>query len=86
MGSLTIEPTHQQKFLRGQCKESVLQVCVTTALENASAQLKPMSAPDWLTNIIGTNPRPQQAKKDIADDWNEGKHGSATAPGCTHGT
>ena len=41
-------------------------------------QLKPKVAPDWPTNNKGTKPFPQQAKGTTADDWTEGKHGSAT--------
>ena len=39
-------------------------------------QLNPKGAPDWPTNNTGTKLWPPQTKRDIADDWTEGKQGT----------
>ena len=63
-------PAHQQNLLRGQQRENTLQFNVLHLWQKpCPAQLKPKSALDWPTNNTGTKPCSQQAKRDIADNW-----------------
>lgn len=67
-------PAHQCKLLRGQHRDSTLVLLHLGQMPDLT-QLKLKAAPDWPSNKTETKDPSQQAKRAIANDWNEG-HGA----------